>query len=594
MSVSLINLTKRAYRLYKPYIGFQAKNTFRIFLAAASFAMHVLMACVYSFFNSAMASLVGVLEMPGVTYSAFFGNFFTVFGLVLVNIGLYMVKDQLMNQLRDSIAKESDDLFLKRWIKNKAYYGLKFIIYDEKKGAEKQEISPAQILSHDSAEMLINSMWLLDEFLIKAFQFSAAFIALYSLSPALTVGFWGISLAIPGYFALGSIAYALVFNVISSYMGRNLRQEELRIREHEGVLHHQCHYLEEHGEAIAFLKGADYEEKSIQATLNKKRKAQDNASRIRSAVDLIINLHYEISSFFPLLMSVPGIIAKQLKVSTVYEVLPNFQSCVNLFTFKNERYDTIAQTEVALTRIEKFNNLLTAWEHEKNGMKHIGKRRNSRQEVQLKNVTLLRKNGTEILKNFSMRLEKGKITLISGESGVGKSTLLRYMAELWPYMRKGGELILPDKRKIAFIPQNAFVYHRGSTLLDTIMYPDHKKATPIQIVRIKRIMHEMGLKREIINNLARVKEWDKLLSGGEQQRISIIRAIVKNPSVLLMDESTSAVDHATKRKVERVLKKELPGVTIGYIDHNPSLDGHFHDKVIHLSSSKKRLSAKRS
>src|SRR5690606_13176715 len=82
------------------------------------------------------------------------------------------------------------------------------------------------------------------------------------------------------------------------------------------------------------------------------------------------------------------------------------------------------------------------------------------------------------------------------------------------------------------------------------------------------LMKELELRDEIISEIDKKKEWDKTLSGGEQQRVAIIGAIIRQPDFLFMDEGTNGLDVETREICERALKKHLKGKTIVAIDHH--------------------------
>lgn len=576
MAINIVDFSKRLIRFYQPYFGLKGKALWRSISVGAIFACNLALAIIFSFFNSSMTLLIGVLEHPGLTYGAFFGSFATVLGYLALNICVSLVKNKFIEHLRASLSYAVDKVFLKRWIKNKAYYGLKFIPTKNRGSENEQELNPAQIMSYDNAELIDTLTLLADDFLNIFCLFALGLIGLYSLSEPLTIALFSINFVIPGYMVLGTIFYALTFNLVISFLGHPLKKYEESLKNAQGILYRKSHEIMSYAESIAFLRGTKFEYNSIKDTLKKNEKLKSIATKIRLNLNLFTQFHLNMGFFIPVILGLPSLMAQKMKVAVLYEILPYFQSVVRFLTWKNENYDNVARCEVSLSRMEKFSNLLKNWEtlEEKARPQMLTNRQKNTNKIQLKNVTPLNTKGKPLLRNTSFAIERGKAVRIEAASGAGKTTLLRAIADLWPYMQKGGEIVLPNNTKAQFIPQEGLVHHAGRTLLETILYPDNRVASKKEIAEIKSLMKKAALKTFIIENLHRVKDWKKELSGGEKQRIAIISAIVKKPDILFMDEATSALDHSTKKKIEALLKEKLPYTAIGYIDHNPSDEGN--------------------
>ncbi len=144
------------------------------------------------------------------------------------------------------------------------------------------------------------------------------------------------------------------------------------------------------------------------------------------------------------------------------------------------------------------------------------------------------------------------------------------MAGLWPYAI--GSIVLPEgtnggKLNVYFIPQKTYFPYKG-TLLDAIHYPNPGNTKDAK--QVITLMRSLGFTEGTINNINKKDEWNKILSGGEQQRIAIIGAIVSNPDILFMDESTNGLDPETRLACEKALKENMQGKTIIAIDHHVS------------------------
>ena len=179
----------------------------------------------------------------------------------------------------------------------------------------------------------------------------------------------------------------------------------------------------------------------------------------------------------------------------------------------------------------------------------------------------------KVINHFSYSFEKGKKYLIVGASGRGKSTLLNLIGRLME--NYSGQICLDDsevrdiKRQdyaklVCYITQNPYIYE--GTLRDNVRLfsdaSDEEIATALKAAGLEPFLknHEDGLD-------FRIEENAENISGGEKQRISIARALLRKAPILLMDEVTSALDYDTKVDIENTIF-ELQDVTVLYIAHS--------------------------
>lgn len=179
-------------------------------------------------------------------------------------------------------------------------------------------------------------------------------------------------------------------------------------------------------------------------------------------------------------------------------------------------------------------------------------------------------NNKDILKNINLDINIGDYISIIGPSGSGKSTLLKLCSSLISSTK--GDIIYKDKnimdynpmeyrKQVAYCFQTPYLF--GDKVINNLTFPFYIRNIPPDKKLISNYLEMFNLNEEILN-----KE-NKNLSGGEKQRISLIRTLLCRPEILLLDEVTSALDSENTQIVEEVIKKlNKDGITILWVTHN--------------------------
>ena len=150
----------------------------------------------------------------------------------------------------------------------------------------------------------------------------------------------------------------------------------------------------------------------------------------------------------------------------------------------------------------------------------------------------------QVIDDVSFDVQEGEVTLLAGPNGAGKSTLLRALAGLWPYYQ--GSFALDGS--LLFLPQHPYL--PADTLRHTVSYP-HPACQDDRL--IQTTLEQVGLGR-LKDNLDEPYEWHGILSGGEQQRLNLARALLHKPQILFLDEATNQLDGGSALTLMQVLK----------------------------------------
>ncbi len=186
--------------------------------------------------------------------------------------------------------------------------------------------------------------------------------------------------------------------------------------------------------------------------------------------------------------------------------------------------------------------------------------------------------GRAVLHDVSLRIEPGQTVALCGPSGSGKTTVLNLLLRFYDPIEGMVTLEGRDLRSIrreslrshfALVQQETFLFN--DSILDNIRY-GHPEATMEQVIAAARAANAHGFISGLVHGYdTRVGERGVRLSGGQKQRISIARAVLANPSVLLLDEPTSSVEPDSEAAIIAALNRLMTGRTTVVTSHRPSL-----------------------
>jgi len=237
--------------------------------------------------------------------------------------------------------------------------------------------------------------------------------------------------------------------------------------------------------------------------------------------------------------------------------------------------DKFAEVKASMRR---FTEVLDAQEESAEDWLKPSVGLNPEADVSFENVNFHYPGRPDLLQTFSLNIPGGKVTALVGESGCGKSTLTKILAGLHPY--QSGELrigaySLRDlsmtclRQQIVLVPQSAHFWSRS--ILDNFKLCA-PSASFEQIVMACQIAGAEEFIRRLPDGYQTVLgEFGSNLSGGQLQRLAIARALVMNPAILILDESTSGLDPLSEAKVLRQLLNHRKGRTTILISHRPSV-----------------------
>ena len=213
--------------------------------------------------------------------------------------------------------------------------------------------------------------------------------------------------------------------------------------------------------------------------------------------------------------------------------------------------------------------------------------------ISLRGVTLVYPNGTRALDAVDLEIAKGAFVFLVGHSGTGKSSLLRLLYR--EQLPSRGEVMVDDTRvdrlrrsKVAALRRNVGVVFQDFKLLsDKTVWENVAFALQVTGAKTKDVRRQVPRVLDLVGLAHKARMFPSELSGGEQQRTAIARALVNNPKILLCDEPTGNLDPANTNEIMDLLHRiNLKGTTVLIATHNALVVDRMRRRVIRLEDGK--------
>ncbi len=453
--------------------------------------------------------------------------------------------------------------FLDEWLADRAYYRISLTTDHAAIGTD----NPDQRIAEDLRDFVNSTLSLgigLLSNIVSLFSFVGI---LWELSGDYPL----FGIPIPGYMVWVALIYAAVGTRLTHLVGRPLVALSFRQQRVEADFRYALVRLRENVEGVA-LYGGEAEEK-----LNLRDRFShvvDNWWAIMRRTKLLNSLvagYNQIAIIFPIIVAAPRYFSGQLPLGGLTQTADAFGHVQGSMSWFIGAYASLASWRATVERLTTFHRAIVV------ARAAVGKGllrpAPAGEALDVSGLTLTLPNGTSLLDGADIRFVPGHSVVVTGRSGSGKSTLFRALAGIWPF---GSGTVQMPAASALFLPQRPYI--PLGTLRAVISYP----ATPeaYEQAAYAQALADAGLP-ELLPRLDEDDNWAQRLSGGEQQRIALARALLAKPDWLFLDEATASLDPESEEALYRVLKERLPATTIISIAHRPTVAA-FHDERLVL------------
>jgi vitamin B12/bleomycin/antimicrobial peptide transport system ATP-binding/permease protein len=459
------------------------------------------------------------------------------------------------------------DSVISRWLKNGRYYQLNLISGDHQ--------NPGGRLTDDlrvSTDAPVDFAVGVAQAGLSAVTFIAV---LWTIGGALTIAVGGAAITIPGYLVIAAIAYAALASGAMTIVGKRFVSVSEQKNHAEATYRYQLTRVREYGESIALLGGEAEERAGIDRSLISVLRRWRDLCHQHMKTTVVSQSSYMLAAVIPIILCAPKFLNGTMSLGQVMQAASAFTIVQGAFSWLVDNYPRLADWNASARRIASLMASLDSLEQAESGnaFNRIKRSETGDAAMKLLDLSVSLDDGTAVVDDTAVVIKKGERVLIAGESGTGKSTLVRAVAGLWPW--GGGEIAIQRDSRLFLLPQRPYV--PTGTLRRAVTYPG--AAESWRLDEIAAILSKVGLDH-LKSRLGENAPWDQTLSGGEKQRLTIARVLLHRPDIIVLDEATSALDPKGQDTLMQLLSDEMEGLTIISVGHRRELEPFHRRKLV--------------
>jgi vitamin B12/bleomycin/antimicrobial peptide transport system ATP-binding/permease protein len=483
---------------------------------------------------------------------------------VLFSISQVYVRMTLQRKWRAWVSNHIID----RWLTHGRYYQLNLVSGDHA-NPESRIADDVRIATEAPVDFISG--------VTQALLSAAAFIVvLWTIGGALDLTVGGRQIHVPGFLVIAAVAYALLASGSMVLIGSRFVQASENKNQAEAEYRYIITRLRENGESIALIRGEEEERAGVARALSKVLSAWRNIAFQNMKTTSVSQTSGYIAPVLPIILCAPKFLDGSMSLGEVMQAASAFTIVQGAFNWLVDNYPKLADWTASARRVASLTVALDALEDAErgDGIGHIAiSEEGESAALHLRDLTVRLNDGTAVLQDTDITIMPGERVMIAGESGTGKSTLVRAIAGLWPW--GGGSIEVKKGAKIFLLPQRPYV--PIGTLRRAATYPDAPESRSIEDVA--DAFRRVGLE-QWVEKLDVEAPWDQTLSGGEKQRLAFSRILLHKPDIVVLDEATSALDPKSQDKLMELLL-DRPDTTLLSVGHRPELEA-FHTRKIVL------------
>lgn len=485
---------------------------------------------------------------------------FTEWAVVNIAVAVYAFYLQQMLEIR--WRRWITGRFVEDWMDRRAYYEISL-----KAVAGTALDNPDQRIADDLRGFVSSNLSLGISFISNLVNLFSFIFVLWFLVPPLHV----LGVTVPGYLVWTALIYSIVGTYFTNLIGRILVPLSFQQQQVDADFRFNLMRIRENTEQIALYGGEAEETVGLKQRFHAIYLNWWLIMKRTKALNFFTIGFSQIAILFPIWVAAPGYFSGIFTLGVLMQVSNIFGNVQGSFSWFVSAYPQLIGWRATVQRLDGFERAVAAAHARHGDMPTAAPAGNNGMVAE--DLMLALPDGRELFAPARFAIAAGEPVAIVGPSGAGKSTLFRALAGIWPFGR--GRVARPAGRSM-FLPQRPY-FPLGS-LKRAVAYPRQEYEVDDAVVR--EALEAVGL-GPLGARLEQTDNWSLRLSGGEQQRLALARALIVKPDWLFLDEALSALDEAAMASLFAMLRARLPITQIVSIAHQ--------DSVLRLHPRKIRL-----
>ena len=493
---------------------------------------------------------------------------FLYFVLLAASVGVNVAQVYGRMTLQRTWRRWLTDSIIDRWLTGGHYYQLN-LVSGEHQNPEYRIADDVRIATESPVDFFTG--------VLQAFLSAATFIVvLWTIGGALDVTVAGVPVHIPGFLVVAAVLYAVLASGSMVLIGRRFVAVSENKNQSEAELRYLLTRLRENGESIALIQGEEEERAGVDRSLRKVLRTWRDICFQTMKTTMVSQTSLFIAPVLPVILCAPKFLDGTMSLGQVMQAASAFTIVQGAFNWLVDNYPKLADWTASAHRAASLLVSLDALKAAEAGgfgrIEHGAEGEGA--ALRLRDLSVTLDDGTAVVDDTDVAIKPGERVLIAGESGTGKSTLVRAIAGLWPW--GGGTIDVQKGAKLMLLPQRPYV--PIGTLRRAATYPDAAESRSIE--EVAQAFRRVGLEH-LIDRLDEEAPWDQTLSGGEKQRLAFARIFLHNPDIIVLDEATAALDPNSQDELMAHLSDRPEETTLISVGHRPELEA-FHSRKITL------------